>query len=85
MFFIKISLPVIFMTILIKLSMIILSLGSINMTVKINYNENEPEKIDEIINCEIINESSKDYFFRDAFNEVLKIVPKKNVETIVIG
>ena len=55
------------------------------MICKINYNENELEKIDETINCEIINESSKDYFFRNAFNEVLKIVPKKNVETIVIG
>lgn len=55
------------------------------MICKINYNENEPEKIDEIIDCQTVGENSKSYFFRDAFNEVLKIVPKKNVETIVIG
>ena len=55
------------------------------MLCKINYNDNEEEKIDETIDCQNVGENSKNYFFRDAFGEIIKEVPKKNVETILIG
>lgn len=55
------------------------------MLCKINYNDNEEEKVDEFISCQTIGETSKDYFFRDAFGDIIKQVPKEKVETILIG
>ncbi len=55
------------------------------MICKINYTDNPEGKIDEIIDCHNVGETGNDYYFRDAFGELIVSVPKEYVETIVIG
>ena len=55
------------------------------MICKINYNDNDEDKIDEIIDCQNVGETGDSYYFRNAFGEIVKRVPKKDIETIQIG
>lgn len=55
------------------------------MICKINYKDNEEGKVDETIDAQTIYEDTSCYCFRDCFGEVIKKVPKTQVETILIG
>ena len=55
------------------------------MLCKVNYQDNEEGKIDETIDAQTIYEDSTCYCFRDCFGEVIKKIPKTQVETILIG